>query len=56
VNATRENVVMVHVEAGRDPGDPLGEMRWIQSLADERGAPHAHVAHIDLAPQHRNPA
>lgn len=40
---------MVHVEAGWDRGDPLGEMRWIQGVADRFGAPHAHVAHIDLA-------
>ncbi len=40
---------MVHVEAGWDRTDALGEMRWIQSVADREGAPHAHVAHIDLA-------
>lgn len=49
-DATHQNVVrMVHVEAGWDPSDFLGEMRWIQAVADERGAPHAHMAHIDLA-------
>lgn len=40
---------IVHVEAGWDPIDVLGEMRWIQALADRHGAPHAHIAHIDLA-------
>ena len=45
-----QNVVrMVHVEAGWDPADPMGEMQWIQALADARGAPHAHIAHIDLS-------
>ncbi len=42
---------MVHVEAGWDPTDALGEMRWIQAMADARGAPHAHIAHVDLASQ-----
>lgn len=40
---------IVHVEAGWDPADTLGEMAWIQQLFDSRGAPHAHIAHIDLA-------
>ena len=45
-----QNVVrLVHIEAGWTPDDPLGEMRWIQHLADTAGAPHAHMAHIDLA-------
>ena len=49
-DASRQNVVrLVHVEAGWDPDDAMGEIRWIQALADERGAPHAHIAHIDLA-------
>jgi len=49
-DATRQNVTrMAHIEAGWDPADPLGEMRWIQELADARGAPHGHVAHSDLA-------
>jgi predicted TIM-barrel fold metal-dependent hydrolase len=49
-DAARQNVTrMVHIEAGWDPADPLGEMRWIQATADRRGVPHAHVAHVDLA-------
>jgi predicted TIM-barrel fold metal-dependent hydrolase len=49
-DAVHQNVTrQVHVEAGWDPSDPLGEMEWIQRMADERGAPHAHMAHIDLA-------
>jgi predicted TIM-barrel fold metal-dependent hydrolase len=49
-DAARQDIArMVHVEAGWDPADPLGEMRWIQAMADRQGAPHAHIAHIDLA-------
>lgn len=49
-DSRRENVVRVlHVEAGWDPKDNLGEMRWIQSIADKCGTPHGHMAHIDLA-------
>lgn len=52
-DAAHQNVQrMVHVEAGWNPQEPLGEMRWIQALADRRGAPHAHIAHIDLAHAH----
>jgi predicted TIM-barrel fold metal-dependent hydrolase len=40
---------IVHIEAGWNSADTLGEMNWIQSLADKYGAPHAHMAHIDLA-------
>ena len=49
-DASRQNVTrMVHVEAGWDRSDPLGEIIWIQAMADKHGAPHAHIAHIDLA-------
>jgi predicted TIM-barrel fold metal-dependent hydrolase len=49
-DVANQNVqIVVHVEAGWDPSDPLGEVAWIQSLADARGLPHAHIAHIDLA-------
>ncbi len=49
-DAAGQNVTkLVHIEAGWDPADRLGEMRWVQALADRRGAPHAHIAHIDLA-------
>jgi predicted TIM-barrel fold metal-dependent hydrolase len=52
IDAASQNVVrMVHVEAGWNPADHLGEMRWIQTMADRQGAPHAHIAHIDLAAQ-----
>ena len=48
-SANQEVRRAVHVEAGWNPSDPLGEMRWIQGIADARGFPHAHVAHVDLA-------
>jgi predicted TIM-barrel fold metal-dependent hydrolase len=52
-DSARQNIArMVHIEAGWDPADELGEMRWIQSIADRHGAPHAHIAHIDLSSEH----
>jgi predicted TIM-barrel fold metal-dependent hydrolase len=49
-DATRQNVRrIVHIEAGWDPADPVGETRWVQELADARGAPHAIIAHTDLS-------
>lgn len=49
-DARHQNVQrLVHVETGWDPSDPMGEMRWIQAVADKHGAPHAHIAHVDLA-------
>ena len=39
---------VVHVEAGADPADSLKETRWLQSMADLRGFPHALVAHAEL--------
>ena len=41
-------VKVVHVEAGADPADSLRETRWLQGIADERGFPHAIVAHAQL--------
>ncbi len=38
----------VHVEAGANPADSLAETRWLQSIADSRGFPHAIVAHAEL--------
>ena len=44
-DAAGYNVVkMVHVEAEWDPGDPLGETRWLQEIAAAHGVPHALVA------------
>ena len=39
---------VVHVEAGANPADSLKETRWLQSVADARGYPHALVAHAEL--------
>jgi predicted TIM-barrel fold metal-dependent hydrolase len=39
---------VVHVEAGADPADSLKETRWLQSVAEQRGFPHALVAHAEL--------
>lgn len=39
---------VVHVEAGAHSGDSLEETRWLQSVADQRGFPHALVAHAEL--------
>src|SRR4029078_722371 len=34
----------VHVQADHDSGDPVRETRWLQSIADRHGYPHAIVA------------
>jgi predicted TIM-barrel fold metal-dependent hydrolase len=39
---------IVHVEAGADPAAALAETRWLQSIANARGYPHAIVAHAEL--------
>jgi predicted TIM-barrel fold metal-dependent hydrolase len=40
------NVVgSVHVQANYDPSDPVGETKWLQSVADAHGFPHAIVGH-----------
>ena len=43
---------VVHVEAGANPADSLIETRWLQSVADTRGYPHALVAHAELNSPH----
>ena len=44
------NVVKsVHLDVGFDPADPVGETRWLQSLADRHGFPHGIVGYADLA-------
>ena len=45
---TQNIVKSVHIEAGWDPVDWRGETRWLQSIADEHGYPHAIVAFVDL--------
>ena len=44
-----EVLAVVHVEAAQDPRNPLAETRWLQSLADDGGLPHAIVAYADLS-------
>jgi len=47
-----EVLKVVHVEANYDPADPVGETRWLQSLADARlgrDFPNAIVAAADLS-------
>jgi predicted TIM-barrel fold metal-dependent hydrolase len=38
----------VFIETGWDPSDPVGEMRWVQALADRTGLPSAAVCHVPL--------
>ncbi|HEX2528026.1 MAG TPA: amidohydrolase family protein [Geminicoccus sp.] len=43
---------IVHIDAGHDPSDPLGETRWLQAIADDptsNGMPNAIVAGADLS-------
>ena len=43
---------IVHIDAGYDPADPLGEMRWLQAMADDpasHGMPNGIVAGADLS-------
>lgn len=43
-DAANQHVVKtVHVEAEWDPGDPVGETRWLQELANTHGLPTAAV-------------
>jgi predicted TIM-barrel fold metal-dependent hydrolase len=45
-----ENVVKsVHVTANWGPGRGLDETRWLQSVSDKHGFPHAFVCQADLA-------
>jgi predicted TIM-barrel fold metal-dependent hydrolase len=44
------NVVKsVHVQAHYDPPNHVGETRWLQSVADRHGYPHAITGHADMA-------
>jgi predicted TIM-barrel fold metal-dependent hydrolase len=48
-DAWNQNVVKsVHIDVGYDRTDPVGETRWLQSVADERGFPHGIVGYADL--------
>jgi hypothetical protein len=45
-----QNVVKsVHLDVGYDPSDPIGETKWLQSLADKHGYPHSIVGYANLA-------
>ena len=49
VDSKPHNVVAsVHVQANWDAADPVGETRWVQSVADEHGFPHGIVGHANL--------
>jgi len=44
------NIVMsVHIQCGWNPADPVGETRWLESIARHTGYPTAIVAHADLS-------
>ncbi len=48
-DAARQNLVAsVHVEAGWDPADPVGETRWLDGVADRHGLPTALVVQAPL--------
>ena len=42
-------VKSVYVQTNWPAGQSLDEARWVQSVSDETGWPHANVAHADLA-------
>jgi predicted TIM-barrel fold metal-dependent hydrolase len=48
-DSARQNVVKtVHVETEWDPADPVGETRWLQTVIEASGFPHAIVAQARL--------
>jgi predicted TIM-barrel fold metal-dependent hydrolase len=48
-DAARQNLAAsVHVEAGWDPADPVGETQWLDGLAARHGLPTALVVHAPL--------
>lgn len=45
-----QNVIKsVHLQAGWERKDPVGETAWLQRVADKRGFPHGIVAYANLA-------
>jgi predicted TIM-barrel fold metal-dependent hydrolase len=49
-DAARHDIVAtVHVEAGWDAGDALGETRWLDTLDHRGGVAERYVAHVSLA-------
>jgi predicted TIM-barrel fold metal-dependent hydrolase len=47
--STHNIVATVHVEAGWDPSDRLGETRWLESLEKPGGVATRYVVHVPLA-------
>lgn len=48
-DAQNQNLVKsVHLDVGYDPRDPVGETRWLQSIADRCGFPHGIVGYADF--------
>jgi predicted TIM-barrel fold metal-dependent hydrolase len=47
-SARHDVVKTVHVETEWDPADPVGETRWLQTLIEASGFPHAIVAQARL--------
>lgn len=48
-DAEHQNLVAsVHIEAGWDPSDPLGETQWLDGLAAQHGLPTALVVYAPL--------
>jgi predicted TIM-barrel fold metal-dependent hydrolase len=46
----KNNVVKsVHMQAHYLPHDPVGETKWLQSVADRHGFPHGIAGHVHLA-------
>lgn len=49
-DARGQNLVRsVHLDVGWDSSDPVGETRWLQSVADVHGFPHGIVGYADLS-------
>ena len=42
----------VHIQANWELNDPVGETRWVQSVADTHGFPQAIVAYANLTDEH----
>jgi predicted TIM-barrel fold metal-dependent hydrolase len=47
-SASQNVVKTVHVETEWDPADPVGETRWLQTVIEASGLPHAVVAQARL--------
>src|SRR4051794_35923305 len=48
-DAARQHLVAsVHIEAAWDPADPVGETRWLDTLADRTGLPTVLVVNAPL--------